>query len=157
MEGLEVGFGKPAHNRQAFSFTGDGRLLHNLYINGQEREQNVRTFGMLKDQRGVLEKAYGRSLVFEKELPRSSKGSCSIGAYRAGDVTERKSHGKLIEWLLDAGVRLRRAIHSVDLLEESCHRRRIACRPATTLQTTKSSAPCQPPDKSGGLRGRDGA
>lgn len=101
------------------SFTGDGRLRHNLYINGPEREQNVKTFEMLKDQSGVLEEAYGRSLVFEKELPRSSKGSCSIGEYRAGDVTETESHGELIEWLLDAGVRLRRAIDTVDILEES--------------------------------------
>jgi hypothetical protein len=96
------------------SFTGDGRLRHDLYINGGDREQSLEVFKALEEQRLALEGAYGHSLVFETKLARSLK-ACRIAEYREGDVTETESHAALVEWLLDRGVRLRKALIQIGI------------------------------------------
>ncbi|HZJ02722.1 MAG TPA: DUF4268 domain-containing protein [Thermoleophilia bacterium] len=89
------------------AFTTGQRLRHELYIDTGDSHTTLELFKSLEDQRENLENAYGRELTYE-ELPR--RRACRIAEYKHGDVEQTERHNEFIEWLLDAGERLRSAL-----------------------------------------------
>ncbi|GAB4243807.1 MAG: DUF4268 domain-containing protein [Thermoleophilia bacterium] len=95
------------------AFTTGQRLRHELYIDTGDSETTLELFRSLEEHREALEGAYGRELTFE-ELP--GKRACRIAEYREGDVEQTDRHEEFIEWLLDAGERLRSALRQSSFL-----------------------------------------
>jgi hypothetical protein len=95
------------------SFASGKRLRHEIYIDTGDRARNKQIFARFYEQRDVFEEAYGRSVEWE-ELPdaRASR----IADYRDdGDVAYEDKHHEYVEWFLDAGERLRRALATIEL------------------------------------------
>jgi len=94
-----------------FSFARGGRLRNELYIDSGSQEDNDRTFEALATQREKIERAYGGPLEFEQlEGRRASR----VADYTDGDVVEEDRHDEFIEWFLDSGRRLRRALSEAE-------------------------------------------
>jgi hypothetical protein len=99
--------------RYSSSFAGKDRLRHELYIDTGDGEKNLEIFEHLRNRQGQLEGEYGRPLVWE-EL--DGKRACRLADYRDGcTVLDTEHHDEYIEWFVDAGVRLRRALKLVAL------------------------------------------
>jgi hypothetical protein len=93
------------------SFAQGNRLRHELYIDSGDAAQNAELFESLVNQREQIELAYGRSLAWE-ELP--SRRACRVADYKDDcNVSEEERHGEFVEWFLDAGTRLRRALAGI--------------------------------------------
>jgi hypothetical protein len=95
-----------------FSFARGGRLRNELYIDSGSQEENDRTFEALATQRETIESAYGEPLEFE---PLEGRRASRIADYTDGDVTEEDRHEEFIQWFLDSGRRMRRALAEVDV------------------------------------------
>lgn len=94
------------------SFAQGARLRHELYIDTGDRERNDAIFEHYLAQRDAIEATYGRPLEWEA-LPNAR--ACRIADYRDdADVTYEDRHDEFIAWLMDAGVRMRKALASVD-------------------------------------------
>jgi hypothetical protein len=92
----------------AAAFAEGGRLKNELYIDRGDAEVNAAYLAELAEHRERLERAYGRPLEFE-ELP--NRRACRVADYRAGgDVLQFERHDEYLDWFIDAGVRLRRAL-----------------------------------------------
>ena len=94
------------------SFAMGGRLRHEIYIDSGDGARNLEIFRELQAHREAMEAAYGRPLEFE-ELPDAR--ACRIAEYAQGDVTDEKAHSRYVEWFVDAGERMRRALGAVSL------------------------------------------
>lgn len=93
------------------SFANRSRLRHELYIDTGGADANTAALAHFRAHRAAMESAYGHELQFE-ELP--GKRACRIADYRAdADVTDTDRHDEFIDWLIDAGVRLRAALAAV--------------------------------------------
>jgi hypothetical protein len=88
----------------------NARLRSELYINGGTKEANFELFDQLRSKSHEIEKAYGRALSWE---PLSNRNVCRIADYVDGDVTDVVNHEAYIDWMFDAGARLRKALASV--------------------------------------------
>lgn len=93
-------------------FAAGSRLRNELYIDSGDGETNLELLERFIAVRTAVESAYGRPLEFE-DLP--GKRACRIAEYREGDVSTVDRHDEFIDWFFDAGVRLRRAIQSIDI------------------------------------------
>ena len=94
--------------RYSSSFPWQDRLRHELYIDTGDGEKNMEIFEHLRNRQEQLEGEYGRALNWE-ELP--GKRACRVADYTDScSVLDRERHDEYIEWFLDAGVRLRRAL-----------------------------------------------
>lgn len=91
-------------------FASGGRLSHELYIDAGDAEKNLSVLRMIEARREEFEQAYGRRLDFQ-DLPNAR--ACRIADYGVGDVTKVDEHDAYIDWFIDAGVRLRRAIAAI--------------------------------------------
>ena len=91
----------------AMSFAQGGRLRHELYIDRGSREASEEVFHSLLDERDRIEADFGGPLEWE---PLPGKQVCRIAAYRHGKITDKNAHDAFIEWFLDSGDRLRRAL-----------------------------------------------
>jgi hypothetical protein len=92
-------------------FAQGNRLRHELYIDTGEAEPNLEIFEHLRGYREQFETAYGRPVEWE-ELPQ--RRACRVADYRENsDVADEAAHADFIDWFLDAGVRLRRALAAV--------------------------------------------
>ena len=90
------------------SFADRRRLRNEIYIDTGNREHNERIFRLLRNQKEAFEAAYGRALEWE-DLP--NVRACRIADYRDdADVTYEDRHDEFIDWMIDAGVRVRRAL-----------------------------------------------
>ena len=99
--------------RYSSSFAGQDRLRHELYIDTGDGEKNMQIFALLRDRMGQIEDEYGGALSWE-ELP--DKRASRIADYLDGcSVLDDERLDEYIEWFLDAGVRLRRALKAVAL------------------------------------------
>jgi hypothetical protein len=95
------------------SFAQNARLRHELYIALGDAAQNEQLFEQLHGQKEDLEAAYGRPLAWE-DL--SGRKGCRIADYEGGcDVAEEERFDEFIDWFIDAGDRLRRALGVVVL------------------------------------------
>lgn len=107
-----MGFSGPMRGtRMNPSFADSGRLRHELYIDARDHDLNRAVLGRFLDQRGTLESAYGAALAFEDLDARA----CRIAEYTDGSIDEVARHADFIEWFIDAGERLRRALAEIDL------------------------------------------
>jgi hypothetical protein len=89
------------------SFAMGRRLRHELYIDCGDADRNLALLQALLEQRDEVEAAYGRGLSFE-ELP--GKRACRIADYSEGDVEEIERYEVFIDWMMDAGQGLRKAL-----------------------------------------------
>ncbi len=65
----------------------------------------------LTNRRAAIESLYGRALEFER-LP--NRRACRIADYRDdGDIRRQDLHAEYLDWFIDAGVRLRRALENI--------------------------------------------
>ena len=94
------------------SFAAGARLRNEFFINRSTPEECKALFDHLAGQKENLEMLYGGTLSWERLDNR--KGS-RIAAYTDGEVTNIDQHDSYIDWFIDAGDRLRRALGSVSL------------------------------------------
>ena len=95
------------------SFTKDKQFRHEIYIETGDKTKSERIFEHLLQQRELFENEYGRPLKWEP-LP-DAKG-CRIAEYlENADVNLEDRYDEFIDWLLDAGVRMRRALSAIEL------------------------------------------
>lgn len=90
------------------SFARNRLLRHELYINRGSREANLDLLRELGASKRAIEGAYGRPLEFED--PGRERRAVRIAEYREGHISRTEEYGDYIEWFIDAGLRLRRAI-----------------------------------------------
>jgi transcriptional regulator with XRE-family HTH domain len=90
------------------SFARNRLLRHELYINRGSRDANLELLRQLHASKRAMEAAYGRSLEFED--PGRERRAVRIAEYREGHISRSEEYGDYIEWFIDAGLRLRRAI-----------------------------------------------
>jgi transcriptional regulator with XRE-family HTH domain len=90
------------------SFARNRLLRHELYINRGSRDANLELLHQLHASKRAMEAAYGRSLEFED--PGRERRAVRIAEYREGHISRSEEYGDYIEWFIDAGLRLRRAI-----------------------------------------------
>lgn len=89
------------------------RLRHELYIDTGDSDRNMELFSYLRDRQDQIEAAYGRPLAWE-ELP--NRRACRISDYKDDcNIADEASYDEYIDWFLDAGTRLRRALSVVAL------------------------------------------
>ena len=95
------------------SFAQGRRLRHEIYIDTGDKTRNENIFKHLSQQQELFETEYGRPLQWQ-ELPDAR--ACRIAEYREdADVAFEDRYDEFIDWLFDAGVRLRRALEAVEL------------------------------------------
>ncbi|MEZ5175449.1 MAG: DUF4268 domain-containing protein [Acidimicrobiia bacterium] len=96
------------------SFARNRLLRHGLSISRGSREASVAMLHRIRDHREAIESVYGRPLEFEE--PARERGAVRIAEYRDGHISRTDEHGDYIEWFIDTGLRMRRAIATfVDL------------------------------------------
>ncbi len=96
---------RPAY--YAISFARGGRLRHELYISLATPEASDELYERLYAQREAIEQRYGRPLAWE---PLPGKGASRVADYVDGDVMNADQHATYLDWFIDAGDRLRRAL-----------------------------------------------
>lgn len=69
----------------------------------------VELFIRLASKKHLIEETYGGPLVWE-ELP--GKRACRVADYAIGDVVNGDSFDEYIDWFLDSGDRLRKAVNA---------------------------------------------
>ncbi len=95
------------------SFAQGRRLRHEIYIDTGDKERNEAIFKHFESHKEAFEVEYGRPLQWE-DLPNAR--ASRIADYRDdADVMFEDRHDEFIEWFLDAGARLRRALAVIDL------------------------------------------
>lgn len=96
---------RPAY--YAMSFAQGGRLRHELYIDLGTAEATAVRYQRLYADRDTIEGRYGRPLTWE---PLPDRRASRVADYVDGDVMNTDRHEAYIDWFIDAGDRLRRAI-----------------------------------------------
>ena len=94
------------------SFARNRMLRHELYINRGSREANLELLHALLAERATLERAYGRELEFED--PGAERRAVRIAEYRKGHISREDEHRKYVEWFVDRGERMRRALEAIE-------------------------------------------
>jgi len=92
------------------SFARNRLLRHELYINRGSRDANMELLRELDASKRLIEDAYGRPLEFED--PGRERRAVRIAEYRDGHISRSDEYGDYVEWFIDAGLRMRRAIDS---------------------------------------------
>jgi hypothetical protein len=107
-----MSFGGPFPGTQINpSFAQGRRLRHELYIDRSDGGANLALFELLRDHKETIEAAYGLPLEFD---PIEGRRACRIAAYREdGDIEDEDQWTAYLDWFLDAGERLRRALATV--------------------------------------------
>ncbi len=98
------------------SFARNRLLRHELYINRGSRDANIDLLHELMAEREGIESTYGRRLEFED--PGRERRAVRIAEYRDGYISRTDEHGDYIEWFIDAGLRMRRAITGYLAIDE---------------------------------------
>jgi hypothetical protein len=87
------------------------RLRHELYIDTGDAERNMEIFEHLRGHKDQFDAAYGRPVEWE-ELPH--RRACRVADYRENSgVADEAQHTEFVDWFIDAGIRLRRALVAV--------------------------------------------
>jgi hypothetical protein len=95
------------------SFAQGNRLRHELYIDTGDGDHNLEIFESLRRQQAAIEQAYGCPLAWE-ELP--NRRACRVAEYKDGcNIAEGNRFPEFIDWFIDRGARLRRALGTVAL------------------------------------------
>lgn len=94
----------------SLSFTGDGRLRHELYIDSGDEGASTAAYACLEHERERLEAGYGRSLEFE---PMPERRASRIADYKEGNIFEKHRYDEFVDWFVDTGERWRGALAAV--------------------------------------------
>lgn len=94
------------------SFARGRRLRNELYIDTGDGDENDRIYAALAAQREAIESAFGRPLEFEAL---EGRRAARIAEYTDGDVAEEDRHDEFVDWFIDSGQRLRRALSAAEL------------------------------------------
>lgn len=94
------------------SFARGRRLRNELYIDTGDGDENDRVYAAIAAQRNAIESVFGRPLEFESL---EGKRAARIAEYADGDVAEEERHDEFIEWFIDSGRKLRRALAETEL------------------------------------------
>lgn len=87
-----------------------GGIRFELYIDQGNADENERLFDQFLERREEMEQIFGGELSFERlEGRRASR----IADYHDGDVAYQESWEAYIDWLFDAGARMRAAVTAV--------------------------------------------
>lgn len=107
-----MSFGGPFSGTQINpSFAQGRRLRHELYIDRGDGEANLALFEFLRARREIIEAAYGQELEFD---PIDGKRACRIATYCDDGAVDDEDHWPdYLDWFLDAGERMRRALAAV--------------------------------------------
>ena len=90
------------------SFARNRLLRHELYINRGSRTANIELLRELEARRDELEAAYGGTL--EIEDPGRERRAVRIAEYRDGHISRTEEFDDYVEWFIDRGTRMRRAL-----------------------------------------------
>ncbi len=90
------------------SFARNRLLRHELYINRGSRTSNIELLRELESRRDGLEAAYGHHLEFED--PGRERRAVRIAEYRDGHISRTDEFGDYVEWFIDRGICMRRAL-----------------------------------------------
>jgi transcriptional regulator with XRE-family HTH domain len=90
------------------SFARNHKIRHEMYINRGSREANLELLGQLQEKRDLILDVYGAPLDFED--PGQERRAVRIADYRDGHYSRSDEFESYVEWFVDRGVRLRRAI-----------------------------------------------
>lgn len=94
-----------------FNFTGNRALRSELYFGSPDPDANRRAFDRLAELRDRFEHAYGRTLDWQ---PLEGKKACRVAEDRPDSPIENTDEWETyIDWLFDAGIRMRRAVQTV--------------------------------------------
>lgn len=93
--------------RYSLSFGQGGTLRNALYIDLRDADLNRTLLGILEDNREAIEATYGRSLAFEAP---DGRRACTVIDSTDGDVANVDRHDAYIDWLIDSGERMRKAL-----------------------------------------------
>lgn len=93
-------------------FAAGGKIRHELYIDAPTNEQATARYEVLEQQKEALEHAYGRALTWET-LP--GRRAYRIADYHPGEITHAEEYDTYMEFFLDAGQRMRRALAAINL------------------------------------------
>ncbi|HEU4571402.1 MAG TPA: DUF4268 domain-containing protein, partial [Candidatus Limnocylindrales bacterium] len=91
----------------AMSFARGARLRHELYIDVGSAEASQEVYDQLLQERSAIETAFGGPLEWE---PLPDKSVCRIATYTDGEITQTSEHERFVDWFIDTGDRLRRAL-----------------------------------------------
>ena len=95
------------------SFAQGKQLRHHMYIDTGDKTEVEMIFEYLSQQQELFEAEYGRPLQWEAKPNARAR---IIADYREGaDVTMEDHYDEFINWLFDAGERLRRALSAIEL------------------------------------------
>ena len=94
------------------AFAAGGKIRHELYIDAPTSEQATGRYEALEQQKDALEQAYGRALTWET-LP--GRRAYRVADYRSGSIIQTTDYDAYMEFFLDAGQRMRRALAAVKL------------------------------------------
>jgi len=90
------------------SFARNRMLRHELYINRGSRTANLELLDELRARRDLIESIYGHRLDFED--PGRDRRAVRIAEYREGHISRSDEYEDYIDWFIDRGIRMRRAI-----------------------------------------------
>jgi transcriptional regulator with XRE-family HTH domain len=90
------------------SFARNHLIRHEMYINRGSRTANLELLGELKAKKGIIEAAYGRDLTFED--PGQERRAVRLAEYREGHWSRSDEFDDYVNWFIDCGIRMRRAI-----------------------------------------------
>jgi Domain of unknown function (DUF4268) len=94
-----------------FTFIGTRALRNELYFGSPDPDANPRAFDLLAELRDRFEHAFGRALDWQ--LPERRK-ACRVAEDRPDRPIENVDEWEAyIDWLFDAGARMRRAVQTV--------------------------------------------
>ena len=101
----------------SLAFLGKSRLVCEIYIDTRDAERNSAILAALIEHKDAIERAVGEQFQWD-DIP--LKRACRIRAITEGDVLKTETHERLIAWLTDHQVKMKRAIKPlVDALPDS--------------------------------------
>ena len=92
------------------SFARNHLIRHEMYINRGSRAANLELLEELKAKKAIIEAAYGRELTFED--PGQERRAVRLAEYRDGHWSNSNEFGDYVNWFIDCGIRMRRAIEA---------------------------------------------
>ena len=90
------------------SFARNHLIRHEMYINRGSRTANLELLEELKQKQGIIEASYGHGLVFED--PGQERRAVRLAEYREGHWSRSDEFEDYVNWFIDCGIRMRRAI-----------------------------------------------
>jgi hypothetical protein len=107
---FNMSVGLPTGCTVTASFAAGGKLRNEFYIDRATQDECKELFDSIHEQLAAFEAAYGSALSWHRL---DSKKASRIAEYRDGTVENAEEHDDYIDWFINAGDRMRRALASV--------------------------------------------